>query len=184
MVATVYINTHIWPTNSAQQNQNKPSQTLQNYLYLSLRMSSSQVLQGLLALPARSRQLFGSWRNRVTSGGMRTQPYLSVFLNHPTQDWSHKIVKTEKAKPEGRILRRSLQFHRPVWATGGTAMYTTAGAVYLTLRCLRKLRWGLWYSTDGTGLLLYAFLWYLNSIGDEHSAGLNAFWWIHDMKHR
>lgn len=33
-------------------------------------MSSSQILQSLLSIPARSRQQIGNWRNRVSSAGM------------------------------------------------------------------------------------------------------------------
>ena len=45
----------------------------------------------------------------------------------------------DKAK-QGQVLRNSFRIHRPVWATAGGAMYTTAGAVYLTLRYLRRVR--------------------------------------------
>ena len=49
------------------------------------------------------------------------------------------MATKDKAK-QGQILRNSLRIHQPVWATAGGATYTTAGAVYLTLRYLRRLR--------------------------------------------
>ncbi|KAL1984827.1 hypothetical protein VTN96DRAFT_8671 [Rasamsonia emersonii] len=78
-------------------------------------MSSSQILQNLLSLPARSRQQVGTWRNRL---------------------WS-----TDKPKKEGQhFLRTSLNIHRPVWITAGGATYTTLAAVYLARRYLRLVR--------------------------------------------
>ncbi|KAL1968070.1 hypothetical protein VTN77DRAFT_2200 [Rasamsonia byssochlamydoides] len=77
-------------------------------------MSSSQIFQNLLSLPARSRQQVGTWRNRF---------------------WS-----ADKSKKEGHLLRTSFSIHRPVWIAAGGATYTTLGAVYLTLRFLRHVR--------------------------------------------
>ena len=95
---------NIWRAKSTQQNptnQIKSNRELQKRLCLPLKMSSSQVLQGVLALPARSRQLFGSWRNRITSGGMHIQPYLSVASTSP----QHKTNETNLSKQRKRSLR-------------------------------------------------------------------------------
>ncbi|EYE95703.1 uncharacterized protein EURHEDRAFT_411977 [Aspergillus ruber CBS 135680] len=51
--------------------------------------------------------------------------------------WSAPL---DKAKRKAILLRRSLIAHQPVWFAGGGAAYTTVGAVYLTLRYLRRIR--------------------------------------------
>lgn len=98
-------------------------------------MSSSQILQSIFSIPARSRQVVGNWRNRVASPGM-------LYFHHSIlgQNPILTYALIDKAAREGRFLQRSFRVHRPVWVTAGGAMYTTAGAVYLTLRYLRRLR--------------------------------------------
>ncbi|EAW12391.1 uncharacterized protein ACLA_063590 [Aspergillus clavatus NRRL 1] len=52
----------------------------------------------------------------------------------------NRLFKTEKSRTRANLVQTSFALHRPVWVTAGGAMYTTMGAVYLTLRYMSRLR--------------------------------------------
>ncbi|GAQ05266.1 hypothetical protein ALT_2587 [Aspergillus lentulus] len=52
----------------------------------------------------------------------------------------NRIFQKERSKTTAGLAQTSFALHRPVWVAGGGAMYTTMGAVYLTLRYMSRLR--------------------------------------------
>ncbi|KAJ5865237.1 uncharacterized protein N7529_007153 [Penicillium soppii] len=71
-------------------------------------------LQQLQTLPARSRQGLNNLRQRVFQQG-------------------------ERQPKEANFLRTSFAVHRPVWITAAGGMYTSAAAVLLTMRYLKRV---------------------------------------------
>ncbi|KAL2857247.1 hypothetical protein BJY01DRAFT_136952 [Aspergillus pseudoustus] len=78
-------------------------------------MSAPQVVQNLSAGPAGGyvRQQLATLRNR--------------FLN------------TEKRRKRAQFVTTSFAAHRPVWITAGGAAYTSAVAVFLAMKYMRRL---------------------------------------------
>ncbi|GFF25042.1 conserved hypothetical protein [Aspergillus udagawae] len=75
---------------------------------------SAPIIQNLSALTSSARQQLGTLRNR--------------------------LFQKERTKTTAGLAQTSFALHRPVWVVGGGAMYTTMGAVYLTLRYMSRLR--------------------------------------------
>ncbi|CAI7598903.1 hypothetical protein N7509_004243 [Penicillium cosmopolitanum] len=71
------------------------------------------LLASLRTLPERSRQGVNNLRQRLFQQG-------------------------EKPKREGNFLRTSFSVHRPVWITAAGGAYTSAAAVLLTMRYLKR----------------------------------------------
>lgn len=108
-----------------------------------LSFEKNQISKCRQAKSSRASSLFPLVLDRllVTGGiGLLLQvchTFTSLYWNNRSRT---KNTRIEKAAREGRFLQRSFKVHRPVWVTASGAMYTTAGAVYLTLRYLRRLR--------------------------------------------
>lgn len=106
-------------------------------------LKKNQISKCRRAKSSRASSLFPLVLDRllVTGGiGLLLQvchTFTSLYWNNRSRT---KNTRIEKAAREGRFLQRSFKVHRPVWVTASGAMYTTAGAVYLTLRYLRRLR--------------------------------------------
>ncbi|KAF7131121.1 hypothetical protein CNMCM5793_004108 [Aspergillus hiratsukae] len=83
---------------------------------------SAPILQNLSALTsslgASARQELGTLRQRLFQ----------------------RVNFTERSKATPGFVQTSFALHRPVWITAGGAMYTTMGAVYLTLRYMSRLK--------------------------------------------
>ncbi|KAL4916451.1 hypothetical protein BDW62DRAFT_202779 [Aspergillus aurantiobrunneus] len=78
-------------------------------------MSAPQVVQNISSGPA--------------GGYVRTQ--LATLRN--------RFLNTEKRKQRAALVSTSFAAHRPVWVTAGGAAYTTAVAVFLTMRYMRRI---------------------------------------------
>ncbi|KAL4804696.1 hypothetical protein BDV18DRAFT_142345 [Aspergillus unguis] len=78
-------------------------------------MSAPQVVQSISSGPA--------------GGYVRTQ--LATLRN--------RLLNTEKRQKRAALITTSLGAHRPVWITAGGAAYTSAVAVFLTMRYMRRL---------------------------------------------
>ncbi|RDW68905.1 uncharacterized protein DSM5745_08665 [Aspergillus mulundensis] len=78
-------------------------------------MSAPQVVQSISSGPA------GGW--------FRTQ--LATLRN--------RFVNTEKRRQRAALVGTSFVAHRPVWITAGTGAYTTAVAVFLTMKMMRRV---------------------------------------------
>lgn len=50
------------------------------------------------------------------------------------------IAHLEKRRRRAQLISTSFSVHKPVWIAAGGAAYTTMGAVYLTLRYMRRLK--------------------------------------------
>ncbi|PWY65523.1 hypothetical protein BO83DRAFT_381457, partial [Aspergillus eucalypticola CBS 122712] len=51
----------------------------------------------------------------------------------------NRFLTTEKRRRRAQLISTSFSVHKPVWIAAGGAAYTTMGAVYLTLRYMRRL---------------------------------------------
>ncbi|GKZ29863.1 hypothetical protein AbraIFM66950_006824 [Aspergillus brasiliensis] len=49
-------------------------------------------------------------------------------------------ARLEKRRRRAQVISTSFSVHKPVWIAAGGAAYTTMGAVYLTLRYMRRLK--------------------------------------------
>ncbi|OJJ07538.1 hypothetical protein ASPVEDRAFT_88786 [Aspergillus versicolor CBS 583.65] len=78
-------------------------------------MSAPQVVQSISSGPA--------------GGYVRTQ--LATLRN--------RFLNTEKRKKRAALVSTSLAAHRPVWISAGGAAYTTAVAVFLTMKFMRRI---------------------------------------------
>ena len=143
VAATVYIDIYIGPGDQPKRNQTKTTRRIATRLLL---VFQNVVQPNPPESPFPSRPIETAyWKLEGPCYFWRyvssNPTYLSINTRHKKSiELTAKNCKIEAAKREGQILGRSLLIHRPVWATGGTAMYTTAGAVYLTLRCLKRIR--------------------------------------------
>ncbi|BCS00350.1 uncharacterized protein AKAW2_50691A [Aspergillus luchuensis] len=52
----------------------------------------------------------------------------------------NRFLTTEKRRRRAQLISTSFSVHKPVWIAAGGAAYTTMGAVYLTLRYMRRLK--------------------------------------------
>ncbi|KAL4924837.1 uncharacterized protein BDV17DRAFT_295072 [Aspergillus undulatus] len=78
-------------------------------------MSAPQVVQNISAGPA--------------GGYIRTQ--LATLRN--------RFLNTEKRRQRAALVGSSFAVHRPVWITAGSAAYTSAVAVFLTMKYMRRI---------------------------------------------
>ncbi|KAF9884734.1 hypothetical protein FE257_001296 [Aspergillus nanangensis] len=62
------------------------------------------------------------------------------YSRQQANTWRNRLLTTDKSRRRAQIVQTSFAVHRPVWITAGGAAYTTMGAVYLTLRYMRRLR--------------------------------------------
>lgn len=106
VAATLNIDIYIGHRDQPNPNHTKTTHQITEILLLSSKMSSSQILQNLISIPARSRQHIGNWRNRVSSGGM----YHPTLHPHPsTQDKINKKL-TAKNKKQRKLSVRVKSF--------------------------------------------------------------------------
>ncbi|CBF80643.1 hypothetical protein BDV09DRAFT_180467 [Aspergillus tetrazonus] len=80
-------------------------------------MSAPQVVQSL------------SSASGPAGGWFRTQ--LATLRN--------RFINTEKRRQRAALIGTSFAAHRPVWITAGGGAYTTAVAVYLTMKLMRRI---------------------------------------------
>ncbi|KAL4947276.1 hypothetical protein BDW69DRAFT_120062 [Aspergillus filifer] len=78
-------------------------------------MSAPQVVQNLSSGPA--------------GGYVRTQ--LATLRN--------RFLNTEKRRQRAALVSTSFAAHRPVWITAGAGAYTSAAAVLLAMRYMRRV---------------------------------------------
>ncbi|KAE8356839.1 hypothetical protein BDV28DRAFT_144753 [Aspergillus coremiiformis] len=81
-------------------------------------MSSPQVIQSLASLGSQAGQ----------------------HARRQANTWRDRLLTTDKSRRRAQIVQTSFAVHRPVWITAGGAAYTTAAAVLLTLRAMKRLR--------------------------------------------
>ncbi|KAE8155318.1 hypothetical protein BDV25DRAFT_146480 [Aspergillus avenaceus] len=62
------------------------------------------------------------------------------YARRQANAWRDRILTTDKSRRRAQLVQTSFAVHRPVWITAGGAAYTSAAAVLLTLRYLKRLR--------------------------------------------
>ncbi|KAL2825719.1 hypothetical protein BDW59DRAFT_69562 [Aspergillus cavernicola] len=61
------------------------------------------------------------------------------FVRQQLATLRNRFINTEKRKKRAALVTTSFAAHRPVWVSAGGAAYTTAVAVFLTMKYMRRL---------------------------------------------
>ncbi|KAL3471174.1 hypothetical protein BJX99DRAFT_32458 [Aspergillus californicus] len=61
------------------------------------------------------------------------------FVRQQLATLRNRFINTEKRSKRAALVSTSLAAHRPVWISAGAGAYTSAVAVYLTMKLMRRV---------------------------------------------
>ncbi|KAL4785011.1 hypothetical protein BJX76DRAFT_325767 [Aspergillus varians] len=61
------------------------------------------------------------------------------FVRQQLSNLRNRFITTEKRRKRASLVSTSFAAHRPVWISAGGAAYTTAVAVFLTMKYMRRI---------------------------------------------